>query len=261
MNKFAFLGFGLCLLAGAAFAADNSAHRLDPSDIITVKVLGQPDLDTQVRVDDDGTINFPFAGRLQVAGKTPDEVGRQLDAALQRANIVNKPQVIVSVMTFGAEVSVLGAVGAPGVFPLDRPLNVTQVLARAGGLKPEAGSVVDLRRQGPNGVQVTHIDIDAALSGQGTQDIQIRNNDEIYVPDAPTYYLYGYVNKPGVYSMKHKMSVNEALAAGGGVMDLGSDDRIRIKHKSASGEVVEVDGSLDTIVEPQDTIIVKERLF
>lgn len=260
--RFALALLACCLTVTApAFAADDSGHRLVAADVLAIKVVGQPDLETQARVDDDGTILFPFVGRIAVAGQRVDEVSRLLATALQKADVVAKPQVLVSVTTFGTQASVLGAVGLPGLYALDRQTTVTQLLARAGGLKDGAGTIVDVRRQGPSGVEVIHIDIDAVLSGKATADLTVRNNDELYVPEAPVYYLYGYVNKPGAYLLKHQLTVQQALAAGGGLSTLGSEGRIKVKRRGADGKIVETSIDLEDDVQPQDTIAVGERLF
>jgi polysaccharide export outer membrane protein len=64
------------------------ASRVAPSDVIQVRVLNQPDLDTQVRVAPDGTISFPYVGRFRAAGLTEDEVAARIRAALSRAGII-----------------------------------------------------------------------------------------------------------------------------------------------------------------------------
>ncbi|MDR3515061.1 MAG: SLBB domain-containing protein [Azospirillaceae bacterium] len=253
--------FSGLVCAVASSAADNAGYRLVPADVISIKVVAVPDLSTQVRVDTDGSISFPFAGRLVVGGLTPDEVGQRIRAALLHGQVVSDPQVVVTVLNFGTQAFVLGEVTQPGAFPLDRPTTVTQILARAGGLKPDAANTVDLRHVAPSGVVVSHIDLDAVVAGADATDPALQNGDEVFVAESPVYYLYGYVNRPGVYQLKHKMTVQQALAAGGGVSDMGSDGRIRIKRASAPGTVEEISVSLDDEILPRDTVVVHERIF
>jgi polysaccharide export outer membrane protein len=61
--------------------------------------------------------------------------------------------------------------------------------------------------------------------------------------------------------MGRTFSVAQAIAAGGGVAPLGSDWRIEIKRRLPDGTVKDSSASLDDIVEPDDTIIVNERIF
>ncbi len=96
--------------------------------------------------------------------------------------------------------------------------------------------------------------------GPGAQTL-IQNNDEIYVDLVPFYYIYGYVNKTGEFPLIRPLTVQQAISIGGGLSPLGSEWRIRIKRKAANGQTEEVPASLDDQVEPNDTIVVNERIF
>ena len=76
------------IVVGAATAVNAAGRRVAPSDVIQIRVLNQPDLDTQVRVAPDGTISFPYVGRFRAAGLTEDEVAARIRAALARAGII-----------------------------------------------------------------------------------------------------------------------------------------------------------------------------
>ena len=116
---------------------------------------------------------------------------------------MKNPQVLIQVTTFGNLVSVLGAVGLPGSFTLDRPTTLVQALSRAGGMKEDSGAgAVVLRRRGPRGMVVTRYDAKAILNGEpGAANVFLQNNDEVYVEQGAVYFLYGYVNKPGLFPL------------------------------------------------------------
>jgi polysaccharide export outer membrane protein len=57
------------------------------------------------------------------------------------------------------------------------------------------------------------------------------------------------------------ITVQLAIAIAGGLTPLGTDSRLKIKRRSANGQTEEVPASLDDQVEPNDTIIVNERIF
>ena len=191
------------------------------------------------------------------------ELESRIEAALRNGGIIRNPDVIASVSGFGTAVSVFGAVRAPGAFGLDRRTTLTQLLARAGGLAPEANSEATLRRYRVDGsLEVIIIDLHALLNrNDESQNIVIRNNDELYVPEAPTYYLYGNVNTPGAYLMRRPMTVQEALANGGGISRLGSEGRVTIRRTTGDGLVEEVDAEMADMVQPFDIIDVGERIF
>jgi len=256
------LAFSLLALLSAASRQTLAEGRvLTTSDVVSIKVVGQPDLDTATRVELDGTINFPYIGRIRAAGMTEDALARTIEKRLAARQIVTEPHVLVEITNFGTEASVQGQVGAPGVYTLDRPTSLTQLLARAGGLKDIAGIVI-LRRKGPHGLVETRYNGKDLLNGKIKGDnILIRNNDEVYVELAPFYYIYGYVGHTGEFPLLRPLTVQQAIAIAGGLGPLGTESRMWIKRKSADGQTVEVPASLDDEVEPNDTIIVNERIF
>jgi polysaccharide export outer membrane protein len=263
MVRIRFLGFaaiGCAALAGGSAFAEGG-RVLTKSDVVTIKVVAQPDMDTTSRVELDGTIQFPYLGRVQAAGLTEDALARAIERRLAARQIVNDPHVLIEIANFGAEVSVQGQVGAPGLYTIDRTTTLSQILARAGGLR-DTGATVVLQRKGPNGRLVRRYDGRDILSGKvDGQRIFVQNDDEIFVDLAPFYYVYGYVGKTGEFQLTRPLTVQQAIAIAGGLAQLGSDWRLKIKRKSADGQTVEVPASLDDEVQAGDTIIVNERLF
>lgn len=254
-----------CIAAAVSGRAQEASapHSLMPFDVIELNVLGQPDLVTQVRVDEQGRIAFPYIGLLNVEGLTVNEAAQRVGWALDAAGIAVDAEVVGRVVSFGARASVLGAVRDPGLFALDRPMTVTRLLAQAGGLADNAGNELILRRYAQDGtLESRTIDLDALLNrNDQSQNVTIRNADELYIPEAPVYYLYGQVNTPGAYVMRRPLSVQQALANGGGISELGSERRITIRRVNEAGAVVEFRAQLDDPVRPNDTIEVPERYF
>jgi polysaccharide export outer membrane protein len=242
---------GLALAAG---------RILTPQDSISIKVVNQPDMDTTTRVETDGTISFPYVGRIRAAGLSEDQLAHAIERQLASRQIVTDPHVLVEVTTFGTQASVQGQVGVPGVYTLDRPTNLTQLLSRAGGLRDAAlGGTVTVKRAGG---AVQKFDSKDVQAGRGPgANLRIANNDEIFVDLAPFYYIYGYVGHPGEFPLLRPITVQQAISIGGGLAVLGSEWRIKIKRMSGNGQTYEVPASLDDQVEAGDTIIVSERIF
>jgi polysaccharide biosynthesis/export protein len=250
-----------CLGAIAVIAAVGHAWAagrvLTSSDVVTIKVVGQPDLDTATRVETDGTINFPYIGRIRAAGVTEDALARTIEKRLAARQIVTEPHVLIEVTNFGTQVSVQGQVGTPGAYTIDRTTTLPQLLARAGGLKDSAGTVI-VRRHG----QLMRYDGKDIVNGKINGDrIVMQNNDEVYVDLLPFFYVYGYVGHTGEFPLLRPLTVQQAISIAGGLSPLGSDSRMWIKRKSADGQTMEVPAALDDQVQPSDTIIVNERIF
>jgi polysaccharide biosynthesis/export protein len=245
------------IVPGWALAA---GRVLTPQDSVSIKVVNQPDMDTTTRVETDGTISFPYVGRIRAAGLSEDQVARAIERQLASRQIVTDPHVLVDITSYGTQASVQGQVGVPGVYTLDRPTNLTQLLSRAGGMRDAAlGGTVTVKRAG-GGIQ--KFDSAEVQAGRGPgANLRIANNDEVFVDLAPYYYLYGYVGKTGEYPLLRPITVQQAISIGGGLATLGSEWRIKIKRKSGNGQTYEVPASLDDQVEAGDTIVVSERIF
>jgi polysaccharide export outer membrane protein len=251
---------GILVIGAAVPGLARAAGRvLTPQDVVSIKVVNQPDMDTTARVETDGTISFPYVGRIRAAGLSEDQVAHAIERQLAARQIVTEPHVLVEVTTFGTQASVQGQVAAPGVYTLDRPTNLTQLISRAGGLRDAAvGGTITVRRRGT----ITKFDSKDVQAGRGPgADFRVANNDEVFVDLAPFFYLYGYVGHTGEFPLLRPLTVQQAIAIGGGLATLGSEWRIRIKRKQGNGQTYEVPASLDDQVEAGDTIIISERIF
>src|SRR5271157_1397833 len=178
----------LALGTALGFSAHADGGRvLTKSDVVAIKVVSQPDMDTTTRVELDGTVNFPYVGRIKAAGLTEDALAHAIEKRLAARQIVTEPHVLVEITGFGTQASVQGQVGAPGIYTIDRTTTMAQLLARAGGLRDSGGTII--LRRGPTVRRYYGKDL---LNGKVDPDhILIQNNDEVYVDLAPFYYVYG----------------------------------------------------------------------
>lgn len=122
-------------------------ETLGVDDVFEVRVIGEQDLTGTYRIGVDGTIDFPYVGRLEVAGMAPGEVQRTITAKLKDGFIVN-PQVSVMVKEWNSrKISVLGQVNHPGPISYFPKMTIVDAIAAAGGFTPVAAqNQVKLRR-------------------------------------------------------------------------------------------------------------------
>ena len=93
------------------------AYRIGPLDVLDISVFQAPDLSKTVEVADNGTIDLPLLGETPAAGKTAQELQRDLNSRFG-AKYLQNPQTTVTVKEFNSSrVTVSGAVKNPGVFP------------------------------------------------------------------------------------------------------------------------------------------------
>jgi polysaccharide export outer membrane protein len=169
--------------SASAGAPTSARYQLGPGDQIDVHVWRNEELSRSVPVRPDGLISLPLAGELIAAGKTVAELEAEITATL--ADFVQNPTVTVTVTQVrGMVVYVLGRVGRAGTLVLDRPVNVVQAIAMAGGLQEFAdrNGVVVIRTVNGREVRMPFRYGDA-LKGKGdVASIVLQSGDVIYVP-------------------------------------------------------------------------------
>lgn len=233
-----------------------AGYVLGADDVVEVSVLGQPEFATRARVRANGTVQLPFIGEHPVAGETALSLSQKVSDRLRAGGYYAKPVVTVEIVSFASRyVIVLGDVGQPGLQPVDRDYRVSEVIARAGGLRDSGADFVILRRETGEELKLP---FDKLATGSKDEDPVVRAGDKIYVPSAELFYIYGQVNAPGVYPIKGAgpMTVRKALARGGGVGPSGSTKKIKVFR---NGEEIKV--KLDDPIRPGDVVTVGERTF
>lgn len=184
---------------------------------------------------------------------------------LARANDGANPKVggddIVYVR--GAEISVLGQVNRPGKYSIGNGLRtLVDFLSGAGGIASSgADTLIVMSQRG--GKQVKHeIDIDQLFrSGNINPNFELADGDVIYVPRAPTFYVYGEVQRPGAFRLEHDMTIAQALSSAGGLSARGTERRMRIKRRDGSGELKTFDTNPGDLLQADDVVYVDEKLF
>jgi protein involved in polysaccharide export with SLBB domain len=76
---------------GAGTPARSGGRVLTTSDVVSIRLIDHPELDTATRVEPDGTINFPYVGRIKAAGRTQDELARIVERRLVELKIIAGP--------------------------------------------------------------------------------------------------------------------------------------------------------------------------
>ena len=250
----------LCGLARPAAAEPSTDYRVGPGDLLKVTVYRAPDLESTLRVADDGTVIMPPLGRLHVADLTASQVADAITRQLKARGVFLDPSVNVLVTEIHSKTaSVLGAVTRPGEVVLDRPnITVSEVLARAGAAFTSSAGVVAIVDAKTNARE--QISFDALAAGAG--DRPVHPGEVLFVQAAPTFYIRGEVTHAGEYPITAGLTVDRAIALGGGLTDRGSAAKVRLERHDAQGKVVELRRvKPDTTIAPGDLLIVGARLF
>jgi polysaccharide export outer membrane protein len=124
----------------------SKAYLIGPLDVLDISVFQAPELSQTVEVADNGNIQLPLLGETPAAGKTAQQLQKDLNSRFG-AKYLQNPQCTVIVKEFNSSrVTVSGAVKTPGVFPY-KGETLYQFVTMAGGLSDTANSTVLVLRQ------------------------------------------------------------------------------------------------------------------
>lgn len=254
----------LLLLAGLPLqAAAPKGYVMGAGDSVKITVYQNPDMMTETRISEVGSVTFPLIGPVELGGLTPAQAEIRIAALLKSGGFVPRAQVTVFVTQFRSrQVSVLGQVTRPGRFAMEEPsLRLTDVLALAGGIGPAGAESVTVIRQG-NGEERFEIDLLGLFDAPAqAKNIEMMNGDTVFVPRVPVFYIYGEVQRPGAYRLERNMSVMQAVSLASGLTPRGSEKGLRITRRAPNGSSKSVSAAMEDKIRQDDVIFVKESLF
>lgn len=210
-------------------------YHVGVGDILSITVWDHPELTLPTgtranpemdgtRVSSDGSIFFPYAGKLQVMGKTTPEIRDEL--ATKLASAIKEPQVAVKVAQYNSQkVYVTGEVNMPGTFPItDVPMTVVEAISHAQGLKDDADWQQVILNRGDK-----HIELPLARfyqQGDKSGNILLKDGDVLNVRrnDNLKVFMMGEVRDPQpVVISRYGLSLADALNQVGGIDENRAD--------------------------------------
>lgn len=242
------------------------AYVIEPGDVLQIVVWDHPELSASMlpavplgaaggagvatsplsqaqsgfEVDQSGVLEFPYAGKMQVAGLTPAQAHAQLTKKL--AHYLKNPKVTLRMLSYRSKrVYLDGEVKAPGVQPInDIPMTLIEAINRSGGMLPSADqSRIIINRNG----KTYHINLPLLVQkGVDPSSIMLANGDVVRVlsRDESKIFISGEVTSPRALAMRNgRLSLNEALGESGGINPVSGDARqVYVIRRSSKESVV-----------------------
>jgi polysaccharide export outer membrane protein len=244
-------------------------------DLLHIEVFDVPELSRDVRVGDAGDISYPLVpGKITAAGLTPFQLEEKMEQLLIENGLVTHPHVSVFVKEQNSQpVSVVGAVVKPMVYQVIRPTTLLEILAGAGGITDDAGSIVIVTRGSsapasrnaaavigasasgnasagavsPNdplgqGSHTITIRLQNLLeSGDSSYNIPVYGGDVVSVPRAGIVYVTGAgISQPGGYVLQshgEQITVLKAVALAHGLTGFAkADNAVIMRNNPLTGQ-------------------------
>jgi len=268
----------LCLFFSLISAQNrNSAdYIIGPKDLLEIKVFGLDDLNTTVRVSEDGMITIPLLGQVMAQGLTKSGLEKKLARQLGGKYLRN-PQVSVFIKEYQSKkVSMLGAVNHPGDYELLGRQTLLQVISKAGGMTQDAGKEIIVIRKQEDGANASiNISIeDLVEKGDVGLNIELQPGDIVNIPLDKTVrvYVFGQVKNPGALSVKKSNlpTLLQAIAQAGGFSPRASKGGVLIKRIDDQGIEFQVKINSKDIIKGKkkdiqlledDVVFVPESIF
>ncbi|MGA8144863.1 MAG: polysaccharide biosynthesis/export family protein [Candidatus Acidiferrales bacterium] len=262
-------------------------------DVIHIEVFDIPELSRDIRVSVTGDISFPLVHeRIRAAGVSPFQLEQTIQEMLIENGLVTHPQVSVFVKEQNSQpVTIIGAVGRPMTYQLLRPTSLLELLANAGGISDNAGTVVLITRQtqketvkpvsetssdrSDSGAQTIKIQLQDLLeTGDTAFNIQVYGGDVINVPPAGIVYVMGGgVTQPGGYVIQshgEQITVLKAVALAHGLGGFAKpDDAVIYRMNPTTGvreaipvhiKKIQKDTNEDVAMKSNDILFVPDSL-
>lgn len=250
----------------------NADYQLMEEDVLRLDVWGEPQLSNQqMQVTPDGKVNVAFVGEMQAAGLTQAELIASIGRKLEEAGILISPKVQITLINMHRpSMRVLGQVQRPGEVLFKEGDTIMDAIAQAGSYASDAWlEKATLTHKGSD--KPIPIDLRKLLAGDMSQNYQLQKGDTLYIPPEDyqnKIYVLGMVNRPGIYSLKEKTTILDAITLASGPTERGAlKSTVVVRGDPTKPQKVQAnltklfdkgDLSQNIILQPGDVVIVPE---
>lgn len=264
--------------------------RVQPGDMLSVIVLGAPEMSSTMaqgaagsvgvmgtqtgsgfRVDLKGNVQIPYLGKVNVAGRDPEEIAELLEQQLQKRGLLTEPEVTVSVLDSPSRmISVLGEVQKPSPVMATPTLRLMDAISYCGGFTVTASHVLSIRRNGMS--EAIQVDLGTDPNAAALANIPLYPGDTILVPRVGNSYVLGEVKTPQAVPLAGNtpITVMRAVTIAGGVKYSAALSKARIIRTTADNRKIELPINLrkvmqgkepDPVLAADDVLYIPANLF
>jgi polysaccharide biosynthesis/export protein len=230
-------------------------YMVGVGDVLQIRVVNEDDVSGQYQVNSAGNIQLPLlSSPIHAAGESTFQLSTKIADALKTQGILRNPEVTTFITrSMSHNITILGEVSRPGVYPLERQnTTLLEAISMAGGLLTTAGptatiahhpdnpglkSVSDPAKQPASGYET--IDVHKLMTGRNPSlNVPVQPGDVITVSRGPIVYVVGAVTKPGAFEVqdgRDGITILQALALVGGTTSTAKMNKAVIVRQSDDG--------------------------
>ncbi|MGZ0655559.1 polysaccharide biosynthesis/export family protein [Coraliomargarita sp. W4R72] len=175
----------------ASQSVDVAKYLLSPFDRVSISVYGEPELESEQRVSDEGTLSIPLLGEIAVGNLSVSKAQKVIESAFIEERYLVRPVVTINIVEFAPKVvTIVGEVERPGsieIPPGRNGLAIQVAIAEAGGFTGAAQKgQVSVERKGDDGTKTTFsVDVNAIFRADADSNKEVflvLPNDIIFIP-------------------------------------------------------------------------------
>ncbi len=259
----------LCLFTALPSLGQKKPYIIGSDDVLSVIIFagGKTQESLELTVSSEGSVNFPFLGKVKAEGLSITQFTEKVTEPLARDYFVD-PQVILNVKDYRSKrVYITGAINDPGLYALENPTTILELIAKAGGVTKERGHYAYVLKGSIEKLHGKDIDqlVDQEKSvqvnlrklldrGSTKENVELQPGDVIYFPptrfsDLTHYKIYvlGKVNRPGVYDFQEGLTALDACILAGGFARYAAPNRTVITRREGGKKQETITINLDRV--------------
>lgn len=222
---------------GSSSFGSGAAGPIGAGDLVEMSVFDTPELSGKLRVSNTGDIILPLVGSLHVAGLKAEEAQNLIRQKFIDGGFLKDPQVTVFIAEYATQnVSVLGEVKNPGIYPAFGSHHLLDYISLAQGLSPMASTRVTITRAAhPDESQL--VKMTTGLTPKPENNPQIQPGDTIFVERTGVIYVIGDVAHPGGFPMDHdeQLTILQAVALAQGTNATAAKGSAKLIRTTSAG--------------------------
>jgi len=240
-------------IGGTGFGS-GAAGPIGNGDLLEMSVFDTPELSGKLRVSNTGEVILPLVGTVHLAGMKSEEAAALIRQKFIDGNFLKDPQVTVFIAEYATQnVSVLGEVKNPGIYPAFGAHHLLDYLSAAQGLTPLAGTRITITHVAhPDAPEV--VKVAAGATPKPENNPAVFAGDTVYVERTGVIFVVGNVLRPGGYPMDHdgQVSILQAIALAQGTNPTAAKSSAKLIRTTAQGRQ-EIPVNLKKVLQSKST--------